>query len=313
MARFTLFITLLALPIFANDCYTVILSSQWPAWHRGRKLEIQNGEAAKFLIDLNKAAAGHEDRLLTRKIEILPRKLMGRSASIILRDDVLLLTPQNFFGFINLLSADKIRNLWDEGKQFPRHSLERKLWPFMNPTGFFQKTIRNTIATQAKDFSNFLHSILKKKDFNTQSTLEKISNYLSNSLGANSEQVSLIIAALATKTADELKPFLKSWAVRIENSNNLVVTAKPEYLPSDKPFQQNIFGLVAVGNYHRIRVSVYGGEAPQEALALKLPYQNLAAKIWTVGIIAIHTVDDIEVRVDYNALGFILSAFRHII
>jgi hypothetical protein len=238
---------------------------------------------------------------------------MGRSASIILRDNVLLLTPQNFFGWISPLSADHIRNLWDDGKQFPKKSLERKIWPYINPTGFFQKTLRTTIAAQAKEFSSFLRALINKEDFNATTTLEKISNYLTNILDANSEQVSPVISNLASKNDEQLKRALKFWLRHIQNANNISITATSESTAEEKPFNQNILGLITVGNYHRIRVSVYGGDSPQEAIALRVPYQNLKASIWAVGIIAIHTVDDVEVRVDYNALRFILSAFRHII
>jgi hypothetical protein len=313
MARFTLFITLLAVPLFASDCYTILVSSQWKSARFNSKLDVQTREAAKFLQDLNKAAEGQPDRLLTRKIEILPRRFMGRSASIILRDNVLLLTPQNFFGWISPLSADHIRNLWDDGKQFPKKSLERKIWPYINPTGFFQKTLRTTIAAQAKEFSSFLRALINKEDFNATTTLEKISNYLTNILDANSEQVSPVISNLASKNDEQLKRALKFWLRHIQNANNISITATSESTAEEKPFNQNILGLITVGNYHRIRVSVYGGDSPQEAIALRVPYQNLKASIWAVGIIAIHTVDDVEVRVDYNALRFILSAFRHII
>lgn len=275
----------------------------------------QAEEAAKFLAKLYKELPiGIHELLPFQRVEIVPKHVfIGPRRTLEMSGETLIVRMGR-----SPLSADKIRSMWDAGKQYPLFSTDRSLWKYANPTGSAMRKVRVGLKLISKLTGDRARALRQRMAVSPGrhglATARAEAAALTRTLmgGRRTDAYAVVIRKLQTASRSQLVKFtetLERWSEDESNIANLLASIRVESAnpPANLDIELKVYMFLffkVYGNFHWIRVTVGYGEKLVSDVISSLPKTN-KFKVTFVAFLSFvggYTVDVIDIRVMFDKL-----------
>ena len=219
------------------------------------------------------------------------------------------------------LKSSELRQRWDRGEHLSRFSPSRRVWWLLNPIGEFRSHLKSTLilAIQKsilgidKLFSQF--ALVEEKDRLVSepeptppvptSFRQAALAYLKSVVNENKLGFSLE-SGLKTEEESTLWQLLKQFKENLTEPQQIeeiidvaALTLQETLAQEQSQVAPKMFGLVNVGNYHRIDVELNLSTGYLKKYVEVIPRQA-EFKAVQFGVVNVYTVDDITVKPNFH-------------
>ena len=217
-------------------------------------------------------------------------------------------------------SYPKLKNAWNQGKQFPRFSPTRKVWWLLNPIGEFRSNLRSGLMLAIQRRILGIDELLVKFGLSETEQQEiPVVREDSPSLGsgiiaflkdlADEKKLGVnLTKILQGQTEDSLLKLVKVFEKNLANPQQLeeiidagVLSLQEVINKEDSQVDVKMWGFVNVGNYHRIDVDLNISSGYGQKYIEVVP-RKANVKAVQFGFVNVYTIDDVTVKPNLHRL-----------
>lgn len=264
------------------------------------KVERQAQEAANFTAWLYRQfPVSTLDLFPFKYIEIVPSKLYSWQCPLEIEGDTLIIRLGIF-----VHTADDLRAIWQKGKHLPRHSAERTVFKYANPSGLSMKVLKSVLLTARKFYDLEFKQLLNKHREDPSALREALKAHI---LATTGTDLGEDLVRLVDQIEDaELAKRMEGVAATLGVDQSVIdfmgqikftlATQLPAQQEGAEIYIRTIAAFYGIGNFHWIRVTVgYGEKSVALAASTIPPFRKL--DVWMILTwIGVYTVDVIDIH-----------------